>query len=125
MPLAWDEPGSSSALVQEGEKIDAFPVLSFACLYDVEEYLVSDGHRAIEAPLRACGARRNSCERWKRTWRRPAFRVILRGSEKADLVWSAQVLSNIESSVLAMQVPHDERSTRLRVACSSVWFSSR
>ncbi len=33
----------------EGSKIDAVSVLSFASLNDVEDYLVSDGHRAIEA----------------------------------------------------------------------------
>lgn len=41
----------------EGEKIDAVSVLSFACLNDVEDYLVSDDHRAIEASENAlCGA---------------------------------------------------------------------
>jgi len=33
----------------EGSRIDAVSVLSFACLNDVEDYLVSTDHRAIEA----------------------------------------------------------------------------
>jgi hypothetical protein len=33
----------------EGVKIDAVSVLSFACMNDVEDYLVHDDHAAIEA----------------------------------------------------------------------------
>lgn len=41
----------------EGEKIDAVSVLSFACLNDVEDYLVSEDHHAIETSENAlCGA---------------------------------------------------------------------
>jgi hypothetical protein len=33
----------------EGSRIDAISILAFACMNDVEDYLVSEGHAAIEA----------------------------------------------------------------------------